>query len=341
MKIEPLQTFELSGQSYKIEVMDGKELSFSKFQFLDFNDDWNPFHLNPLNDSLRAFSTKEVSSRLWTDLTPEPVSQGKREEVHPFQSREHEQGWNPFQFNALYESLQLIQLNKQIAACRLERDCEKARKVFEKISEEGLEPDTYSYTLLIQVYCRAGRRKEAENIFEQMKQMGIPPTEFTYSILMQSANEDKDYDSALAYYDRICNMKCRISDIPHQQALDTYIGQGRVGNAMQWGKRLDLIRKPFISEFKQRLSFDCHGISHGRALVSLLVFEQRNPGVDKLALITGQGNRTKNITMTDMRTYLKEHLHLFEKRWRFTICPRNPGIVFMEVIKNEEKACKE
>ncbi|KAI4299811.1 hypothetical protein L6164_033236 [Bauhinia variegata] len=81
-------------------------------------------------------------------------------------------------------------------------------EVFRKMGEYGCSPDTLSFNNLIEQLCNNGLLAEAEEIYGEMDGKGVNPDEFTYGLLMDTCFEENRPDVAAAYFRKMVESEC-------------------------------------------------------------------------------------------------------------------------------------
>lgn len=72
------------------------------------------------------------------------------------------------------------------AKSRSKDGVDRARALFVSMAQDGVEPDVYSYNILIRCMTRAGKIKEAESIFQSMPDGIVEPDVTTYNTLLDA-----------------------------------------------------------------------------------------------------------------------------------------------------------
>jgi len=76
-----------------------------------------------------------------------------------------------------------------------------ALKTFEEMQDCGVEPDTQSYTTLMEAYGKAGLCDEAEQLLKHMEAAGFIADIVTYAVLVKAFAKAERYEEGLKYYD--------------------------------------------------------------------------------------------------------------------------------------------
>ena len=84
----------------------------------------------------------------------------------------------------------LIFLNKKIKTAGQKKELGEAKKLFEEIKSEGLEPSVLSYTSLLNAYVRSGDLDGAQGVIELMRKAGCEPNVVTYTSLLKGYSQD-------------------------------------------------------------------------------------------------------------------------------------------------------
>ncbi|GJV70513.1 putative tetratricopeptide-like helical domain superfamily protein [Tanacetum coccineum] len=69
-----------------------------------------------------------------------------------------------------------------------------AKNLFDEITAKGLEPDLYTYTLMIQVLSEECLLIDAKQLFLKMKEKGCSPDDTTYNVLLHGCLKNQQYD---------------------------------------------------------------------------------------------------------------------------------------------------
>jgi pentatricopeptide repeat protein len=68
----------------------------------------------------------------------------------------------------------------------------KAQYVFDVAITRGITLDLFTYTLMINSYCRENHLREACDLLNDMKKRGIEPDAVTYTVFIDGCSKIKD-----------------------------------------------------------------------------------------------------------------------------------------------------
>ncbi|KVH24770.1 pentatricopeptide repeat-containing protein At3g06430, chloroplastic [Cynara cardunculus var. scolymus] len=111
-----------------------------------------------------------------------------------------------------------------------------ARKVFNTMIEEGLEPTAELYTALLAAYCRSNLIDEAFKILDQMKNLPFcQPDVYTFSILIKACVDASRFDLVESLYEQMGERSITPNTVTQNTVL---AGYGKVGKFDQMEKVL-------------------------------------------------------------------------------------------------------
>lgn len=160
----------------------------------------------------------------------------------------------------------LISYNKQIATAAREKDIQKTRQIFNSVLAEGLQPNAYSYTPLIQVtgqlegeqaartvldemrergirptliaynmqlsfYVKKEQEAKALEIWEMMKKDGVKPDKFTYTTLLNLYVRKREEERALEVFEMMQKEGIKPDEVTYNVLINLYIKLGRFKDA--------------------------------------------------------------------------------------------------------------
>ena len=67
----------------------------------------------------------------------------------------------------------------------------EAFEVFKAIKQQGLQPDVFTYTIMIGAFGRGKQPERALENFEEMRKRGLEPNVITYNILISACEKGK------------------------------------------------------------------------------------------------------------------------------------------------------
>ncbi|XP_030498445.2 pentatricopeptide repeat-containing protein At3g06430, chloroplastic [Cannabis sativa] len=111
-----------------------------------------------------------------------------------------------------------------------------ARKLFETMVEEELDPTAELYTALLQAYCRNNLIDEAFSILNKMKTLpNCQPDVFTYSTLIKASIDSSQYELVESLYEEMNERQISPNTVTQNIVLSGY---GRAGKFEQMEKVL-------------------------------------------------------------------------------------------------------
>ena len=116
------------------------------------------------------------------------------------------------------------------------RQPELARKLFDSMIDEGLEPTAELYTALLGAYCRSNNIDEALLILEQMKTLPLcQPDVFTFSILIKACIDATRFELVESLYEQMGERGISPNTVTQNTVLSGY---GKAGKFDQMEKVL-------------------------------------------------------------------------------------------------------
>ncbi|GMN45534.1 hypothetical protein TIFTF001_014732 [Ficus carica] len=73
----------------------------------------------------------------------------------------------------------------------------RAREIFREMVDVGIKPDVVTYGIMVDVLCKAGRVDEAIGIVRSMESSGCEPTSFIYSVLVHTYGVENRIEDAV------------------------------------------------------------------------------------------------------------------------------------------------
>ena len=78
-----------------------------------------------------------------------------------------------------------VSFNTLIKGCAQERMVQRARELFDRMSQVGLKPTFVTFNSLIDVFVRCNQMDDAWRFFQLMRSSGLKPDNFTVSTLIK------------------------------------------------------------------------------------------------------------------------------------------------------------
>ncbi|KAA8543542.1 hypothetical protein F0562_021712 [Nyssa sinensis] len=118
-----------------------------------------------------------------------------------------------------------------LGCCRL-GDLQEAFRVFEIMSkEDGCNPNSVTYSILIHGLCEAGRLDEAFQLKEEMSEKGCQPSTRTYTILIKAICDAGFIDKALGLLDEMVTKGCKPNVHTYTVLICKLCGEGKIEEA--------------------------------------------------------------------------------------------------------------
>ncbi|CAG8546223.1 2251_t:CDS:2 [Diversispora eburnea] len=142
----------------------------------------------------------------------------------------------------------IILINKTLACLKKTKNYKEAPLLFISLLNNGIQLDTCSFTIIIQIYSLQGQMSTAVNYYEKMLKLGIRPNEITYLILIQGFSKQNDLKNAYRFY----NLMLKTNKRPTYKILNTladlYVRNEELGKAEETFKTMkNLNIKPDLS----------------------------------------------------------------------------------------------
>ncbi|XP_074343957.1 pentatricopeptide repeat-containing protein At2g15980 isoform X2 [Apium graveolens] len=136
--------------------------------------------------------------------------------------------------------------------CEVERMVD-ALRVWEEMGRKGLERDLVAYNTIIGGFCKVGEVKRAEEFFGQMELNGFNGSCVTYEHLISGYCKIGDVDSALLLYKGMCRKGFRPESFTVDEVINGLCGKNRVSEALEYltvaVKKHDIVPKGTSYEF--------------------------------------------------------------------------------------------
>eukprot|EP00980_Cylindrotheca_fusiformis_P006992 scaffold1469_cov119-Cylindrotheca_fusiformis.AAC.36 len=121
----------------------------------------------------------------------------------------------------------------------------RAWSLFESMSREGVEPDAYSYNILIRTLTRAGKLKDADKLFQSMSDGMVEPDVTTYNTMLDAWSKSSFREApgrVVNLFSRIkSHERIRPDNFTYNILLNYY---GKAGNGQQAESLLDEMCHP-------------------------------------------------------------------------------------------------
>lgn len=83
------------------------------------------------------------------------------------------------------------------------RNHSQAMQMYGQMVKAKCKPSTHTYTVIIHSLARSGKVNAANTLFEKLPSLGCPPSTITYTILMQAFLKARELEKALKVYENM------------------------------------------------------------------------------------------------------------------------------------------
>jgi len=103
---------------------------------------------------------------------------------------------------------------------------------FDRMREEGIEPDVVTWNTLIDAHCKGGRHDRAMELFEEMRESNCPPGTTTYNIMINLLGEQERWEGVEAMLSEMKEQGLVPNIITYTTLVDVYGRSGRYKEAI-------------------------------------------------------------------------------------------------------------
>jgi len=79
----------------------------------------------------------------------------------------------------------------------------EAQNLFNLMMEKEVEPDVYTFTMLMKGYSEVGNTQRVSQLFTEMKEKGVEPTEVTFNTAIQACASTGDLEEAQSFFKKM------------------------------------------------------------------------------------------------------------------------------------------
>ncbi|GJN02508.1 hypothetical protein PR202_ga19867 [Eleusine coracana subsp. coracana] len=130
---------------------------------------------------------------------------------------------------------------------------EKAFLLFQEMKKVGVNPDVYTYTILIDSFCKAGLIEQAQSWFDEMSSVGCSPNVVTYTALLHAYLKAKQLHEANVIFHRMVDVGCHPNTITYSALIDGLCKAGEIQKACEIYARL----KGTCNDAESDFYFEC------------------------------------------------------------------------------------
>ncbi|KAG0571503.1 hypothetical protein KC19_VG016900 [Ceratodon purpureus] len=129
----------------------------------------------------------------------------------------------------------------------------KALEMYEVMQKAECRPSMHTYTVLMHSLARSGKITEAETLFESLPSLGHRPNVVTYTALIQSLLKTSEDGKALALYERMKVAKISPTKVTLKILAKGLRNAGRLDEAQKIADSLPYMRGMFLEPESQRV----------------------------------------------------------------------------------------
>ena len=96
----------------------------------------------------------------------------------------------------------------------------------------------YTYTILIDSFCKAGLIEQVQSWFDEMSSVGYSPNVVTYTALLHAYLKAKQLHQANAIFHRMVDVGCHLNKITYSALIDGLCKAGEIQKAFEFYARL-------------------------------------------------------------------------------------------------------
>ncbi|KAG0642828.1 hypothetical protein HOY80DRAFT_1101826 [Tuber brumale] len=131
-------------------------------------------------------------------------------------------------FNGGFQGMKVVDVNCLLMSMDLKSRVANSLKLQEMMEKAKLEPDTFTYDLLMMAHAQFGRPEEVKILFESLKKKGVPPTVFTYAHLLKAFSLQADVEGAGKAFTEMRKADIRPNTVVYTTLIQTCLNRREV-----------------------------------------------------------------------------------------------------------------
>jgi pentatricopeptide repeat protein len=110
---------------------------------------------------------------------------------------------------------------------------EKAIEVFDSIMKDGVRPDVFVYTSMIDAFAKNGQIEKAIEVFDSIMKDGVRPDVFVYTSMIDAFAKNGQIEKAIEVFDSIMKDGVRPDVFVYTSMIDAYAKNGQIEKAIE------------------------------------------------------------------------------------------------------------
>ncbi|RPA98947.1 hypothetical protein L873DRAFT_1768811 [Choiromyces venosus 120613-1] len=137
------------------------------------------------------------------------------------------------EFNGGFQGMDVGDVNCLLLSMDLKSRVNNTLKLQEMMEKAKLEPDTFTYDLLMMAHAQLKRSEEVKILFENLKKRGVPPTVFTYAHLLKACSHQADVEGAGRAFTEMREANIRPNIVVYTTLIQTCLNRHEIPTAWQ------------------------------------------------------------------------------------------------------------
>lgn len=107
----------------------------------------------------------------------------------------------------------------------------KCREIWEEMELKGVARDLHSYSIYMDIQCKAGKPWRAVRLYRKMKKSGMPLDVVVYNNVVHAIGLSEGADAAVRMFQEMLDFGCRPNVVTHNTIIKLLCQEGRVSRA--------------------------------------------------------------------------------------------------------------
>lgn len=127
----------------------------------------------------------------------------------------------------------------EMKRCQKRRDLAGVLRAFGGIVRDGLQPDTYCYTILISTCANLGSLEDAELYWTRMKDDGVEPNSITFNTMLHACAKAKKIERAVALFEEMTSSGYPVGVVTYNLIINAFLQAGDFEKGCQWFEKME------------------------------------------------------------------------------------------------------